>query len=51
MFAADCCFYMTICLSITFHWHGTSVEEERAQYHLSGLNEGTSNILIVVMTM
>ena len=54
MFAADCCFHMTIGLSITFHWHGTSVVEERAQYHMSGffgLNRGTSNILIVVMTM
>ena len=54
MFAADCCFHMTIGLSITFHRHGTSVVEERAQYQMSGcfsLARGTGNILIVVMTM
>ena len=36
MFAADCCFHMSFGLSITFHRHGTSVREERAQYQMSG---------------
>ena len=36
MFAVDDYFHMTIGLSTTFHWHGTSVVEERAQYHMSG---------------
>ena len=51
MFATDCCFHMTIGLSIAFHCHGTSVVEERAQYHMSGyfsLARRTSNILTVV---
>ena len=54
MFGADCCFHMTIGLSITFHRQGSTVVEERAQYHMSccfSLTRGTSNILIVVMTM
>ena len=54
MFVADCCFHMRIGLSITFHWHGNAVVEEHAQHHMSGcfsLTKGTSDILIVVMTM
>ena len=35
-FATDCYFHMTIGLSITFYWHGTSAVEEQAQYHMSG---------------
>ena len=53
MFATDCCFDITIGLSITFHWHGTSVVEERAQYQMSGcfsFARGTWNVLIVVVT-
>ena len=54
MFAAGWCFHMTIGLSIIFQWHGTSAVEEWAQYYVSGgfsLARGTSNILIVIMTM
>ena len=54
MFAVDCCFHMTIGLFITFHWHGTSVVDDREQNYMSGcfsLARGSSDILIVAMTM
>ena len=45
---------MAIGLFITFHWHGTSLVEERAQYHKNdgfSLTSVTSSILIAVIAM